>query len=79
MHGVGVPETQYSMDEGKTWRQGYEGPMQGPTVHVRIVLPNGRVLWYGKCVASEAVCYSCKGSGRETTFHFEEMHESRGQ
>jgi hypothetical protein len=63
-----MPETQYSIDGGKTWRA--DGPMIGPGVLIRIIEPNGTVIYTAHAETKKIECDCCDGSGVRTLYHY---------
>jgi hypothetical protein len=62
-----LPEIQYSLDGGKTWRT--DGPLIAPRALVRIV-KDGKVLFSAHAEEKKIRCTSCQGTGEETRHEY---------
>lgn len=74
MSAFNQPIIETSWDNGKTWAE--NGICCGPGMLMRVVAPDGKVLWKGRGILVIKECGGCNGTGRREYHEFEEVHES---
>jgi|HubBroStandDraft_6_1064221.scaffolds.fasta_scaffold149198_6 hypothetical protein len=66
----GEPTSQYSHDQGKTWRT--DGPFIGPGVRMRVITQDGKVIFSAHAQEYEKTCDCYDGTGKRTIYRFEQ-------
>lgn len=67
-----APVMQTSWDNGKTWQDTYS-PCCGPDMLLRVLAPDGTILWQGVGVIVERKCGGCDGTGVRGECEFKEV------
>lgn len=71
MSSFNQPVTEVSWDQGKTWQE-YVNCCR-PGMLMRIVAPDGKILWRGRGITVKKPCGSCNGTGICDYFEFKQV------
>jgi hypothetical protein len=69
VNSFNAPVFEISWDEGKTWSESYTSCC-GPGMLMRIVAPDGKLLWQGRGTAIKKTCGGCDGAGVRDYYEF---------
>jgi hypothetical protein len=67
------PVIEVSWDNGRTWTEEAHSNCCGPGIVMRVVAPNGKILWQGRGISVTKTCTACNGTGKREAYEFEEI------